>query len=521
MSSSSRPLVLLSAVAVLCAPAVAQEAPPGKELYDKWCAECHGYDGDGQGSAASYMLPRPRDFTLGLYQIRTTASGELPTDEDLFRVIRDGMPGTTMPGWRAKFNDAEIRDLVAYIKTFSRFFETLGAPEPLEFGSPPGTSEEALAEGQRFYEEIECWKCHGNAGRGDGPSAPTLQDDQDFPIRAVDLTENWNFNGGGRVEDIYRRLRTGLDGTPMPSFSDLIAAEYMSEEQLWHLAQYVRSLSPPRAPRVREVIAAARVEGGLPTTVHDSVWSDVERFYIPLVGQIIEEPRWFAPTVDGVWVQALHDDEQLAMRVAWHDPSRSPDPAWLEWQRLVERTVYAPEDLQTAEPLPDRLAVQFPTAVPTGRERPYFLMGDRRRPVYMWNWSSDPAGAVEQRANGIGTAGPIPTGQRTLESQAAWDAGEWRLLLRRPLVTPDTVGLLQLTVGEAIPIAFFAWDGSNGEDGARMSISSWYSIYLERPTPGTIYVTPMVAVILTAGLGLLVVWRAQRREHELEGTTET
>src|SRR5205823_1276385 len=86
-----------------------------------------------------------------------------------------------------------------------------------------GTDPAALKEGRRFYEDsIHCNKCHGDEGRGDGPSAPTLKDDAGFPIYAADLHQNWRFRGGGTVEDIYHRLRTGLDGTPMPSFSDLI-----------------------------------------------------------------------------------------------------------------------------------------------------------------------------------------------------------------------------------------------------------------------------------------------------------
>jgi DMSO reductase family type II enzyme heme b subunit len=510
-------MIVAVAAAAHSAAAAQEPAGAGKEMYDRWCAECHGYDGKGDGSAASRMLPRPRDFTPGVYQIRTTASGELPTDEDVFAVIRDGVPGTAMPGWRSKLSDAQMRDLVSYIKTFSRFFEQMGAPEPLEFGSPPrGGGEEAVAEGRRFYEEIECWKCHGDAGRGDGPSAPTLQDDLDFPIRATDLSENWNFNGGGSVEAIYRRLRTGLDGTPMPSFSDLLAADFMTEEQLWHLAQYVRSLSPERPPHVREAIAAARVEGELPAAPDDSGWADVERFYIPLVGQIIEESRWFAPTVDGVWVQALHNDEELALRLVWHDPSESPDRSWLEWQDLVARAMYPPDDSVGVTPLPDRFAVQYPTSIPRGRERPYFLMGDRRRPVYLWQWASQPAGAVEQSASGLGSARAI-AGEGSLESQAVWDAGEWRLVLRRAFASPDTSAILQFEVGESIPIAFFAWDGSNGESGSRMSVSTWYSIFLERATPATVYISPVLAILLTVGLGMLVVWRAQSRGGAADG----
>jgi DMSO reductase family type II enzyme heme b subunit len=512
MSRARAVTTLLLAFAAAAAPPAlqAQEVERGRQLYDTWCAECHGFDGAGEGAAATYMMPRPRDFTLGTYQIRTTANGELPTDEDLARVIERGMPGTAMPGWQSKFSDAEVADLVAYIKSFSRFFEQLGAPDPLEFGRPPRLSQEGLAEGRRFYEEIECFKCHGDAGRGDGTSAPTLQDDLDFPARPADLTESWTFNGGGTVEDIYRRLRTGLDGSPMPSFSDLLDSEFMTEEQLWHLAQYVHSLAPPELPPVREVIAAGRVEGALPESPDDPAWNDVEAFYIPMVGQIIIEPRWFAPTVDVLWVKALHNDEELALRLAWDDPSESPDSAWLEWQGWVAQSVHGADS--GVRLLPDRLAVQFPSSTPTGRERPYFLMGDSRRPVYLWQWTSGDEGTTEARATGLGTQQPLAGGE--LSSAAVWDRGEWRLQFRRSLATADSSGTLQFRQGVAVPIAFFAWDGSNGESGTQMAISSWYSIYLEQPTPSTVYLSPVIAMLATAALGFVVVWRAQRREED-------
>ncbi len=512
---------LLALAATLAAPpSFAQDLERGRELYDRWCAECHGVEGDGQGAAAAYMLPRPRDFTTARYQIRTTASGQLPTDADIVRIIEQGMPGTAMPGWESKFNDAEVRDLVAYLKSFSRFFEQLGAPEPLDFGEPPGRSEEALAEGRELYRENECFRCHGDAGRGDGPSAPTLQDDRDFPIRAADLTENWYFNGGGTAEDIFRRFRTGLDGTPMPSYSDLLDAGLVTEEQLWHLAHYVRSLAPERRPVVRDVIAAARLESRLPGAPDDSLWDGIRSFYIPLVGQVIEEERWFAPTVDGVYVQAAHDGSELVLRLRWHDPSESPDSAWLEWQQRVAQAMFPLQDSTGLRLLPDRFTVQFPMAVPTGRERPYFLMGDSRRPVYQWGWASEPGGVSELQARGLGTAGPAAA-DGGLEGSATWDAGEWRLVFRRSLTTADTAAALQFQRGVAIPIAFFAWDGSNAETGTRMSVSSWYSIYLEEPTPGTVYISPIVAMLLTAGLGVLVIYRAQRREGAADAPTPT
>src|ERR671924_32471 len=98
------------------------QEPRGKAVYDKWCAGCHGDTGAGDGYAQTFMLPRPRDFTKGVYQIRTTASGELPTDDDVRRVIEEGMPGTAMPGWRERLTSAQREDVLAYIKTFSQFF---------------------------------------------------------------------------------------------------------------------------------------------------------------------------------------------------------------------------------------------------------------------------------------------------------------------------------------------------------------------------------------------------------------
>ena len=136
---------LLAALLLAPAPLAAQDAQPGKGEYDRWCAGCHGEDGKGEGPGAATMMPRPRDFTTGRYQIRSTPSGALPTDEDMTRVILDGMPGTAMPGWRDHFGDSEVRDLVAYLKTFSPFFGSQPAPEPVQTPSAPGVDEAALA----------------------------------------------------------------------------------------------------------------------------------------------------------------------------------------------------------------------------------------------------------------------------------------------------------------------------------------------------------------------------------------
>ena len=92
-----------------------------------------------------------------------------------------------------------------------------------------------------------------------------------------------------------------------------------------------------------------------------------------------------------------------------------------------------------------------------------------------------------------------------------YDRGQWRVVITRALATADTTNQLQFRTGRAIPVAFFAWDGSNGEHGTRMAVSTWYFLALDEPTPVRVFISPVVAMALTLALGMLVVWRANRR----------
>jgi cytochrome c oxidase cbb3-type subunit 2 len=483
-------------------------APPGKAVYDRWCAGCHGDTGAGDGPGANTMLPRPRDFTRGVYKIRTTASGAIPTDADILRVVDEGMPGTAMPGWRERLSERERGDVVAYLKSLSTFFSQPASA--IAIGGAPDGGEQAIADGRATYRKLECFKCHGQAGRGDGPSAPTLEDDWDHPIRAADLTTRWAFRGGGTVEAIYARLRTGLDGTPMPSFADAVEQGLVTDEQLWHVAAYVASLSP-ETPRVREVIRA-RLVAALPSSPDDTAWARAEPSWIPTVGQIVVKPRWFAPTVSGVWVQAVHDGRRLALRLVWHDPSRSPDPAWDEWLGRMAATMTDVDGALATRQGADRLVLQW-APQPDAADRPYFLGGSARRPVHAWRWTSAPDRVEVGGAQGLGTfAAAGPAGSVTHAARFA--DGAWRLQLVRALRPADTTGAPTFTPGQAVPLALFVADGSNGEDDVRGAVSTWYAVHLDVPTPARVYAAPAATVILTAGLGLLLVVRAQRRERE-------
>jgi mono/diheme cytochrome c family protein len=161
----------------------------------------------------------------------------MPSDDDLIGSVRRGLYGTAMPGWDRILSDADINDVVQYVKSLSPQF---GAqpPKPINIGEGLPSSPASVARGQQAYDKLQCGKCHGTDGRGTGAVATTFEDDWRMPLRAADLTEPWTFHGGATSRDIYLRFRTGMTGTPMPSFADAA-----SDTEMWDLANYVVSLA--------------------------------------------------------------------------------------------------------------------------------------------------------------------------------------------------------------------------------------------------------------------------------------
>ncbi len=239
MKAHCRRTVLAAAICLLPVVASAQTsgAPDGATLYRQRCAHCHGEAGRGDGDVAALLYPRPRDFTSGKYKFRTTDTGSLPTDDDLARSITGGLHGTSMPAWERYLSPAEVAAIVAQLKSFSPRFAS-ERPQPIAIGPEPPESPAGVEAGRAVYEKLKCAACHGTDGRGAGAIAQEMKDDWGRPARATDLSEPWTFRGGDAVRDIFLRFRTGMNGTPMPSF--LGAA---SEAELWQLAQFVKSLA--------------------------------------------------------------------------------------------------------------------------------------------------------------------------------------------------------------------------------------------------------------------------------------
>jgi len=218
----------------------------GRDVYHVRCAPCHGHEGKGDGPYAMTLNPRPRDFTLGMYEYRSTESGSLPTDEDLKRAITKGLPGTAMPAWGKFLQGDTLEAVVAHLKTFSSRFGS-EQPLPVPVGREVPSSPASIEAGRVVYEKLQCASCHGTDGRGTGATATDFQNASGLPIQMRDLTEPWTFRGGSSARDVYLRFRTGLDGTPMPSYVGAV-----SDREMWQLAVYIVSLGRKPAWEMNE-----------------------------------------------------------------------------------------------------------------------------------------------------------------------------------------------------------------------------------------------------------------------------
>ncbi|HET7624779.1 MAG TPA: c-type cytochrome, partial [Verrucomicrobiae bacterium] len=217
----------------------------GKTIYSQNCAACHGVNGDGKADAAAFLAPKPRNFAQANYRLRSTPSGSLPTDEDLFRAVSLGLPGTPMPPWRVHLSDEDRWAVVEYIKTFSPRFADANENHPaiVPLGNPPTRDASAIAEGKTLYSKFACVTCHGETGRGDGASAALgLVDDSGSKIKPRNFTQPGTFKSGHSAKEITRTILTGFNGTPMLGFDGTV-----KKEEAWKIAYYLETLAkaPP------------------------------------------------------------------------------------------------------------------------------------------------------------------------------------------------------------------------------------------------------------------------------------
>lgn len=240
----------------------------GQVAYARYCQGCHGVSGDGGGPAARHLDPRPRNFRRGIFKFTSTPTGSPPLPQDVFRTITRGLGGSSMPDFRL-LNEERRWDLVEYVRylairgSFEQLMLDLAwdeeevpdpedayrivarrwDPERAKAVYPPipepSADEGTVANGRELFVSATgagCAACHGDGGKGDGPSAGDFKDEWGYHIVPRDLTEG-AFRAGAGAEDLYRSIATGINGTPMPSYEGS-----NSPEEIWALVHYIESL---------------------------------------------------------------------------------------------------------------------------------------------------------------------------------------------------------------------------------------------------------------------------------------
>ncbi|MCP4382260.1 MAG: c-type cytochrome, partial [Hyphomicrobiales bacterium] len=293
------------------------DAEAGEAVYAKRCLQCHGEDGDGLGPAAERLNPPPRDFTFGLYKIKSSAfDDDLPYDDDLFRMVRDGMPGTAMPGWSDLLSEQDMWDVITYVKTF---VEQEGEAEiEVDYGTQVESSDESIALGKElFHADERCSECHGAEGKGD--AIKKLKDDNGDRTWPRNLTKPWTFRASNDPKDIFTRISVGIPTTQMPSFADPQSKKKLSIEERWHVANYAASLAKTEKVVQPEntVIQAARIDGEIPDSPDAAAWEQAPPSTFFMVPQIVGEKRFFKAANDTVSVRALYNNEMIGIHLEW------------------------------------------------------------------------------------------------------------------------------------------------------------------------------------------------------------
>lgn len=488
----------------------------GKATFQKECVACHGATGNGEGDAAYLLYPRPRDFTSGLFRIVSTWDG-VPTDEDLFRTISRGMPGSAMPSW-AHLPEPTRWGLVHYVKAFSKHPLTVSAShEPDKFGSggagpisvppEPPYDEAARARAQELFAK-GCAPCHGATARGDG--AQKQIDSKGYPTRPRDLTLGV-FKGSPEPAHVYHRIVGGLPGSPMPQNG------YLQGNDAWALVHFVRSLSSDaqRAKvEMKKFRIVARRVATLPTSSDAGAWRDT-----PAVSLHMMPLWWRTDRPEEITVRALHDGRSLALLLKWEDTSHderavrpqdfrdaaavefalAPDPPFFAmgqpgapvniWMWKSERQADLEPAFQDVEKQYPNIGIDsYPNLLKSPMEQPMrnaLTLDSDPRFVTAWgagNIVADPtrrSAAEDLTAQGFGTLKAHPRQDQAVAATGEYSIGSYRVQFTRPFSGRGDTSV-RLSPGDRVPVSFAVWNGSAGDRDGKKSVTIWQELLLEK-----------------------------------------
>jgi len=496
-------------------PASADLLALGKRVYERQCAACHGIDGRGEGEAAYLLYPKPRDFTVGKYALVSTWE-RVPADEDLFRTISRGMPGSAMPSW-GHLSEEERWGLVHYVKSFAKTPWQISPPaDPKREGgvgtgvvrvppAPPFTPE-AKAHARELYAD-GCASCHGKTGKGDG--AAEQKDDKGYPTRPRDLTLGV-FKGSPDPVLLYRRIVAGMPGTPMPM------SDWAYGADAWHLVHLIRSWSSDeqraRAEMLKFRIVARRVDR-VPDHPDDGTWrvaTPVNLHLMPL--------WWRTDRPEELTVRALHDGEQIALLLVWADAthdhtamrpqdfrdaaavelSLTADPPFFAmgekgqfvniWMWKSERQADLEPAFQDLEKVYPNLGIDsYPNLLVSPMEQPTrHALTLRSDPTFVTGWGAGNIVADPLRlspgedliAQGFGTLRARLREDQAVDARGVYGTGTYRVVFRRVLLGRGEHAVT-LKPGTTVPVAFAVWNGSAGDRDGKKSVTIWQDLVLE------------------------------------------
>jgi len=467
----------------------------GRNIFLHMCVYCHGRDGNGGGKATDYLYPWPRDFRKGIFKFRSTPTGTLPTDEDLYRTIIRGIPGTSMPAWGDALSPQDTWALVNLIKSFSDRFRKEAPGESLEI-KPIPSSKTLIAKGKKLYVKHKCVDCHGATGQGDGRLAESLMDAWKHAVFVHDITNPNYFKAGHKPKDIFRTISTGLDGTPMNSYA------HLPEEDRWALVHFVRSNFRKgfQKGEFETDVMSYNVPYELDTNPNSPVWKDVKSTNL-----ILRPLSARRGAIEIMNVASVNNGEVLAIRLKWKDPSKDG---------FVEGR---------ADVFTDGVAVQLALGDVTlhthGHNEPFFGMGNRGKPVNIWHWkagleetleasedSEYSTGGVDMDAlifggvmsnpvtklgttqensveelnsEGFGSITPQPKEYQNVEGTGVWKDGEWTVVFTRTFAVSGRWDAV-FDKKEPLLVAFAVWDGEKEDRNGRKVVSVWQRLNILR-----------------------------------------
>lgn len=462
-------VVLLTVLATCAASPQSASADRGAELFARHCTACHGERGAADTTIAAMLAPRPRAFADGLFHLVSTVSG-LPTREDVVLTLQHGMPGSTMMAfeWLPEADLAALADHVLALAFPGRRLPSGPRIEPRRALSLDAMT---LAAGERLYLR-HCAACHGVDGRGcEPPSDWAGSAEYSWPR---DFTAGF-LRGGADVGALTRRILAGMPGAHMPPI-------LLSGDEASQVVGFVTSLIPAGADRRhlqhRQHLLAVRT-GTLPAA--PATWDALDAVHLPTAPL-----RWRRDGVFEVQLCAAHDGQRLAIELEWDDTTRN--------DRALDNRGAA-----------DGVALQFCPSL----DAPLLAMGSDTAPVEMWHWlafrAEDVAGALDLLGHGNQTGAPVrlpgltspahhaetvvvhgvgsmPDQRglgRSIQVEAEWRDGHWRVVLTRSLVA-KAPGEAALAPGDSVLLALAIWNGSIDLTPASKAITNWHVLQLQR-----------------------------------------